>query len=30
MPAWLSFVCSVAIVAACAYLLYVIFRPERF
>jgi len=30
MPGWLAFVCSVAVVLACAYLLYVILRPEDF
>ncbi|HEY1141033.1 MAG TPA: potassium-transporting ATPase subunit F [Lysobacter sp.] len=30
MPGWLAFVCSVAVVVAAAYLLYVILRPEDF
>jgi len=30
MPSWLAFVCSVAVVMAAAYLLYVIIRPEDF
>jgi K+-transporting ATPase KdpF subunit len=30
MPDWLAFVCSVAVVVAAAYLLYVILRPEDF
>ncbi|HEY1070941.1 potassium-transporting ATPase subunit F [Thermomonas sp.] len=30
MPLWLTVVCGVAVVAACAYLLYVILRPDRF
>ncbi|HEY0504273.1 potassium-transporting ATPase subunit F [Lysobacter soli] len=30
MPAWLAFVCSIAVVLASAYLLYVILRPEDF
>ena len=30
MPAWLAFVCSIAVVLAFAYLLYVILRPEDF
>lgn len=29
MPAWLTFICSAAVLAACAYLLYVILRPDR-
>lgn len=30
MPGWLTLVCSVAVIAACAYLLYVILYPDRF
>jgi K+-transporting ATPase KdpF subunit len=30
MPAWLSMVCAIAVILACAYLLYVILRPDRF
>lgn len=30
MPAWLSFVLVASVIAACAYLVYVILRPERF
>lgn len=30
MPSWLAIVCTVAVIAACSYLLYVILRPERF
>jgi K+-transporting ATPase KdpF subunit len=30
MPAWLSFVCMAAVVAAAGYLLLVILRPEKF
>ncbi|QNU15011.1 potassium-transporting ATPase subunit F [Thermomonas sp. XSG] len=30
MPIWLTFVCSAAVIVACAYLLYVILRPDRF
>lgn len=30
MPGWLAIVCAVAVIAAGAYLLYVILRPERF
>jgi K+-transporting ATPase KdpF subunit len=30
MPGWLAFICSVAVVLAAAYLLYVILRPEDF
>jgi len=30
MAPWLTFVCAAAIVLACAYLLYVILRPDRF
>jgi len=30
MPIWLSCVCGVLVVATAAYLLYVVFRPERF
>jgi len=30
MSAWLAFLCSVAVVLAAAYLLYVILRPEDF
>ncbi|RDY67386.1 potassium-transporting ATPase subunit F [Lysobacter soli] len=30
MPAWLAFVCGIAVVLASAYLLYVILRPEDF
>lgn len=30
MPGWLTLVCSVAVLAACVYLLYVILRPDRF
>ena len=30
MPGWLTLICAVAVVVACAYLLYVILRPDRF
>jgi K+-transporting ATPase KdpF subunit len=30
MPGWLAMVCSIAVVVAAAYLLYVILRPEDF
>jgi hypothetical protein len=30
MPVWISLLCGVAAITACAYLLYVILRPERF
>ncbi len=30
MPGWLTLVCSVAVLVACVYLLYVILRPDRF
>lgn len=30
MPAWLSLVCGVAVIAAAAYLLCVVLRPEDF
>lgn len=30
MPAWLTYVLSAAVLAAGAYLFYVILRPERF
>jgi hypothetical protein len=30
MPGWLAFLCGAAVVVACAYLPYVIVRPERF
>ncbi|PNS08102.1 potassium-transporting ATPase subunit F [Solilutibacter silvestris] len=30
MPGWLTIVCCIAVIAACAYLLYVILRPDRF
>ena len=30
MPMWLTTVCTVAILASCVYLLFVILRPERF
>jgi len=30
MAAWLSMVCVIAVILACAYLLYVILRPDRF
>jgi hypothetical protein len=30
MPAWLAIVCTVAVVIAAAYLLFVILYPERF
>jgi hypothetical protein len=30
MPGWLALVCGAAVIVACAYLLYVIVRPERF
>lgn len=30
MPSWLALVCGVAVIVACAYLLYVILRPDRF
>jgi hypothetical protein len=30
MPGWLALVCSVAVVVAAAYLLYVVLRPEDF
>jgi K+-transporting ATPase KdpF subunit len=30
MPTWLTLTCAAAVVLACAYLLYVILRPDRF
>jgi K+-transporting ATPase KdpF subunit len=30
LPSWLAVVCGVVVILACAYLLYVILRPERF
>ena len=30
MPGWLAMVCSIAVIVAAAYLLYVILRPEDF
>ena len=30
MPGWLAVVCSVTVIVACAYLLYVILQPDRF
>ncbi|QNN68981.1 potassium-transporting ATPase subunit F [Thermomonas carbonis] len=30
MPGWLALVCGVAVIVACAYLLYVILYPDRF
>ncbi|MFC3549792.1 potassium-transporting ATPase subunit F [Lysobacter cavernae] len=30
MPGWLALVCSIAVVVAAAYLLYVVLRPEDF
>ncbi|WP_407351677.1 potassium-transporting ATPase subunit F [Luteimonas sp. R10] len=30
MPGWLAFVCGISVVAAAAYLLFVILRPEDF
>ncbi|MDI9238394.1 MULTISPECIES: potassium-transporting ATPase subunit F [Lysobacter] len=30
MPGWLALVCSVAVIVAAAYLLYVVLRPEDF
>jgi hypothetical protein len=30
MPGWLALICAVAVIVACAYLLYVILRPDRF
>ncbi len=30
MPGWLALICSVAVVVAAAYLLYVVLRPEDF
>ncbi len=30
MPGWLALVCGVAVIAAAAYLLYVVLRPEDF
>jgi len=30
MPGWLMVVCGVTVILACAYLLFVILRPERF
>jgi len=30
MPAWLSFICGLAVIATAAYLLYVVLRPEDF
>ena len=30
MPGWLALVCGVAVIVACAYLLYVILYPDLF
>ena len=30
MPGWLALLCGVAVIVACAYLLYVILYPDRF
>ncbi|TQD39251.1 potassium-transporting ATPase subunit F [Marilutibacter aestuarii] len=30
MPSWLAFVCGLSVIAAAAYLLFVILRPEDF
>ena len=30
MPGWLAVVCGALVIVASAYLLYVVFRPERF
>jgi len=30
MPGWLALVCGVLVIVTAAYLLYVVFRPERF
>ena len=30
MPGWLALVCGVAVIVACAHLLYVILYPDRF
>jgi hypothetical protein len=30
MPGWLSLLCGIAVIAAAAYLLLVILRPEKF
>jgi len=30
MPGWLILICMATVIAAAAYLLYVILRPERF
>lgn len=30
MPGWLTLICAVTVIVACAYLLYVILRPDRF
>jgi len=30
MPGWLVLICSVAVIVACVYLLYVILYPDRF
>ena len=30
MLGWLALVCGVAVIVACAYLLYVILYPDRF
>lgn len=30
MTTWLAVVCGIVVILACAYLLYVILRPERF
>ncbi|KRG39282.1 potassium-transporting system small peptide KdpF [Stenotrophomonas panacihumi] len=30
MPAWLAFVCGLAVIVTAAYLLYVVLRPEDF
>jgi len=30
MPAWLAFICGLAVIVAAAYLLYVVLRPDAF
>ena len=30
MPLWLALVCGALVMVTAAYLLYVVFRPERF
>lgn len=30
LPLWLTVVCGIVVILACAYLLYVVLRPERF